>query len=241
MTKLCGISTKHIQAICSKDEMKTFTKLEPVETKNLVLISIQDPNDDENLDEYHSKFKDVLSVKFWDIRESYIEGSKTFNIISDKTSNEIREFINNNLDEKFFIHCQAGVSRSASIGLVIEYLKGLDIDNSEIKSHWRYDYNEVVFDKIVESGVKPKLDDIIDNNIPSLNKYKNSKSYQLVSSLFNTKYNINPYQYDTNMTNSTGWIKKISNKQNPKFRGKIKTTKKNKSKKTKQSRKGNRK
>ena len=63
-----------------------------------------------------------------------------------------------NKDRVFLINCEAGVSRSAAIGLAIEYLlrdkelyQKWEYFPSKILQHWRYTPNMTVFNKIIQN------------------------------------------------------------------------------------------
>jgi predicted protein tyrosine phosphatase len=133
-----------------------------LDKSNLVLISISEPviegyEDEQLTDDYINGFKDVLRVKFWDIEED----SCNYKIISDETARLIQQFILKNIDNRFILHCRAGMSRSAGVGRAIECIKFFGIGekakyeyktsfNSEITAHSRYRSNLTVFDKIVK-------------------------------------------------------------------------------------------
>lgn len=160
------ISTSTIEAIISREEMQCAIHQGAVDKENLVLISISEPiqegYDDEQLsDEEVQGFKDSLRVKFWDIEEDFCD----YKIISDEVALEIQKFILVNLekdpDTRFIVHCRAGISRSAAIGLAIEQLKFFGAGDeskykyktsfdSEISKHSRYYPNLTVFDAVVK-------------------------------------------------------------------------------------------
>ena len=69
---------------------------------------------------------------------------------------EIYDFIMKNKNSEFLINCEAGVSRSAAVGLAIEYLlrdKGFypkwEQFPSKVLQHWRYQPNMNVFNMII--------------------------------------------------------------------------------------------
>lgn len=156
------ISTSTIEAIISREEMQCAIHQGALDKENLVLISISEPiqegYDDEQLsDEEVQGFKDSLRVKFWDIEETI--GS--YCIISEEIALEIQNFILKNLENRFIVHCRAGVSRSAAVGRAIEQLKFFGVGeeskykyktsfDSEISKHSRYYPNLTVFDAIVK-------------------------------------------------------------------------------------------
>ena len=155
------ISTRTIEAIISRDEMRCAIHQGILDKENLVLISIGEPGEfykDSILtkDEV-SGFKDVLQLEFWDIEEDFGD----YKIITDEQAKTIQEFIIKNKENRFIINCQAGKSRSAAVGKAIECIKFFGIGdeakynyltsfNSEISAHSRYCPNLTVFDKIVK-------------------------------------------------------------------------------------------
>ena len=145
-TKFQGINTKLIHAVISKDELKVLVKKDYVYTKDMILISIQNPDDKEDLSKYHNHFKKTLHLKFYDLVEEF--GS--YKTISEEQANQIKNFILENKEETFVVHCEYGQSRSSAIGLAIECIHGLNIEESVLKTHWRYDFNEFIFDKIIK-------------------------------------------------------------------------------------------
>jgi len=160
-----GISNNLVKAIISKEEMKFAALHENYIQKETVLISIQDPNDKDDLSLYHEKFKDVLSIRFFDVEEDLHVKAGGFPVIpiNDEEAKTIAEFIVKNKKEQFIIHCAAGVSRSAGTGVALECILKYNGDKyvnaqfpSDIKNHWRYSPNFVVSDKILEN-FDPKL------------------------------------------------------------------------------------
>ena len=125
--------------------------------QNIALICIHNPNTNIHSKELIKGFYSVLQLQFWDI-ESPIKMSdnEIREVISDEKAKTIKEFILKNRDKKFLIHCSAGISRSAAVGLAVETLLKSDFEmkNSLILKNERYDPNMVVYHKIVLSGVK---------------------------------------------------------------------------------------
>jgi len=112
--KFLGINTNLIHAIISKDELRGLVKLDYRYTKNMVLISIQNPDDKEDLGKYYNHFKKVLNLKFYDITENI----SSYKAISKEQAKQIRDFILDNKDETFVVHCEFGQSRSALLVLL---------------------------------------------------------------------------------------------------------------------------
>jgi predicted protein tyrosine phosphatase len=139
------------EGITGKNEFLTLLANDAIDVSNSVLIAIHEPNraiHDRNI---VSKFQDVLQIQFWDIEESF-PGYETITKLQALT---IRNFILKNKDKKFFVHCLAGVSRSAGVACAIEclLLNNGDVysyktSNSDVKNHKRYFPNWKVFDEI---------------------------------------------------------------------------------------------
>jgi len=154
--KIFSIQTKRIKSIISRDELKTLNKNNFKDINidsNTVLISITDPGTELLDQKLLNKFKDNLSIQFWDIEEA-IGNYKPISLVLAK---QIKDFILKHKNNNFVIHCEAGISRSAAVGLAVELLCDFKNDTylyskseSEIKNHPRYYPNLVVFDKIVK-------------------------------------------------------------------------------------------
>ena len=153
MEGLVTCKGNNIYAIIGRDEIQTldmkFNHLKQF-PNDLCFISLSDPNKDFiKTDNY---FKDELKLKFWDIEEDFND----YKIITDIQSKQIYDFIMKNKDSEFLINCEAGVSRSAGVGLAIEYLlRDFDFYEkwehfpSKVLQHWRYAPNMTVFNKII--------------------------------------------------------------------------------------------
>ena len=157
---LLSINTDIIEAIVSKEEMRLVAEHENYNSEDFVLISIQSPDDEDDLSIHHKRFKDVLSIRFFDVEDDLGVKSGGFDVIpiNDKDAKILADFIYKNKNEKFFIHCSAGQSRSAGTGLAIDAIVkhngskyNASQDYSEIKNHFRYGPNYVVYDKILEN------------------------------------------------------------------------------------------
>lgn len=155
-----SVQTELIRCIVSREEIIKFSKTnfqEINKDEKTVLISITDP-DRELLDlNILNQFKDCLSLQFWDLE--YKIGN--YEPITKEQGKILRNFILKNIDNNFVIHCEAGISRSAGVGLAIECLKyfGETEDNlydyytrhnSKIRQHNRYEPNLFVFDSIIK-------------------------------------------------------------------------------------------
>lgn len=167
--KIDTLQTDKIACIVSIEEFRTLMYNSNFDKSNYVTICIHDPNkpthnerheQDNSWPQYVDGFKDVLEVKFWDVTED----RKYLNVIEDEVAKKVHDFILKNKDERFIIHCSAGISRSAGVGKAIECLtnfgSGQDAKyqyltgySSDVDSHLRYSPNLTVFDKIVETGL----------------------------------------------------------------------------------------
>lgn len=146
------------EGIMGAHEFKEYQKgLSIDDRKNLVLISISEPDTEEKMSDepvHVVGFHDVLEMKFWDIE--YPIGH--YEPLTWEQGKEMREFIVKNKDKKFLIHCRAGMSRSAGTGRAVECLVNHDGDiyayctsHSDIQDFQRYEPNLTVFDRIVKS------------------------------------------------------------------------------------------
>ena len=143
------ITNNRIEAIIGRNELIKHSDSLSVGT---ILISITDPDKDKLPVDIVSKFKGFLEVSFWDLEKPI----GRFNIITSTQGSVIREFILNNKDSRFVIHCEAGISRSAAVGMAVECLLNHNgsrykyaLNGSDITNHNRYSPNLVVFDFIV--------------------------------------------------------------------------------------------
>lgn len=81
-----------IRIYSQKDEVKTFSK------------------------RFHAQFEDTLTTYFTDIREAVEENGKIYQPFSQQNYDDILAFVAKNCDcDKLFIHCAAGVCRSAGV------------------------------------------------------------------------------------------------------------------------------
>ncbi len=103
--------------------------------------------------DFISSFEDYKMIKFWDITEK----NKGCSPITKEQGEELKEFILKNKDKRFLIHCSAGISRSAGVGMAVECIVGFNgckysyqTGYSAIKSFRRYSPNLKVFDTIIK-------------------------------------------------------------------------------------------
>jgi len=167
--KLITVETNYISAIVGKKEIISLFEVPENSTKelkeydlsNTVLISISDPTYKEEVraplkDKYCKKFKSYIKIQFWDIQNITKENEeKSQNIIDDKTIEKLEYFIKENKKSKFVINCNAGISRSAGVGLLVEYILNNFQSKYEFKTcyedviskHYRYSPNLIILDR----------------------------------------------------------------------------------------------
>lgn len=166
-----SIETANIRAIFGKEELISMfkkasgssRKLQKYDLSNTALISISDPeevNQEEDrlpIDyKYCNKFSSFLKIRFWD-RASISEDGR-HDIIDFKTISNLVFFIEQNKGKDFIINCNAGISRSAGVGLLVEYVLGEYEDlyhfrtsfDDVISKHYRYAPNLVVLDQYIK-------------------------------------------------------------------------------------------
>jgi predicted protein tyrosine phosphatase len=160
------IQNELFEGIMGINEYKEYqTKLSLEYRKDIVLISITEPESsvtypDTKLSEdspiYTLGYHDVIEMKFWDVEKPI---GTNYLPLSDEQGKELRTFIEKNKDKKFLIHCKAGESRSAGIGLAVECIVNFNgnryefrTGKTDIYNYTRYSPNLTVFDKIIGDG-----------------------------------------------------------------------------------------
>lgn len=149
-----SVKTNTIKAIISRAEVMKYSEdgFKSLDiNENTVLISITDPKSDFLPVKIQNQFKDVLNIQFWDMEEQI----GNYKPINKEEATIIRNFIINNKDKNFVIHCEAGISRSSGVGLAILLICEFNCDkylmatsDNPIKSHHRYSPNYTVYDMI---------------------------------------------------------------------------------------------
>ncbi len=150
--------TKHIDFIFGRKDFLTLTLLANKDfLKNYNVISITEPNEEFIDDNVFKYFNNFLYLSFSDINynlkstNSYFDAKEDISSISDEQIDILKNFIIDNQDKKFIVHCTVGVSRSSAVGFFIEELLNddpIDVKKNQflILSHERYCPNEnVVF------------------------------------------------------------------------------------------------
>lgn len=151
-------TTERIEAIVGKEEMEIAAFHEGrYNPEDFVVISIQNPTDTTDLQPMLSKFKKSLHIRFSDVTEATQYKNETYLPINVEQTDQILDFILENKEEKFFIHCEAGVSRSAGVGIALECIlehdgdtEKFDPNNNVISNHWRYTPNTFVIDTLIK-------------------------------------------------------------------------------------------
>lgn len=149
-----SVKTNTIKAIISRAEVMKYSEdgFKSLDiNENTVLISITDPKSDFLPVKIQNQFKDVLNIQFWDMEEQI----GNYKPINKEEATIVRNFIINNKDKNFVIHCEAGISRSSGVGLAVLLICEFNCDkylmatsDNPIKSHHRYSPNYTVYDMI---------------------------------------------------------------------------------------------
>ena len=141
------------EGIVGKQEFLLLKHSDSIDIFNSVLIAIHDPDADFHNPKDLEGFRDVLEIKFWDL-ENKLNGLEP---IYTEQGKILKDFIIKNKDYKFFIHCHAGMSRSAGVGCAVECIINENSNlyyyatgQSDIKSHGRYFPNYKVYDTIMK-------------------------------------------------------------------------------------------
>lgn len=184
MKEIISVNNHILEAVVSQEQMRKLAFSPDYNPEDFVLISIQDPGDKDNLEMYRERFKDSVSLRFWDTEDDLGVKSNGLPVvpIDSKEADKIIDFVIKHKEERFFIHCAAGQSRSAGTGLAVEALIKFDGDKyiagqfpSDIKSMNRYSPNLKVYDVIIEQfnkrGLKIEKKYICDNCKCSFDKY----------------------------------------------------------------------
>ncbi len=144
-----------IAGIISHNEYLDAYNSNEIDKERTVLISITNPDSSIHPDLKVQGFDDVLHTQFWDVEDSI----GRFELISDDEALRIRKFIVKNKNKKFLIHCAAGQSRSAAVGMAVECLLNYAGDKYSYGTGWsdirvhktdRYSPNLGVYDQILK-------------------------------------------------------------------------------------------
>lgn len=89
--------------------------------ENIAIISIGEPDTREHLLENSSN---VLNLDFWDVNDYF---KKDYAGMTDEQAIISYNFIKDNINKDFHIHCAAGVSRSQAFGRFLEDCFGYNV------------------------------------------------------------------------------------------------------------------
>ena len=128
---------------------KNFLDKNLNEFTNTAFISILDPDNTEN---NFSGFNNLLQVRMWDLEETVTnDNGKVYEVPSVDVLTQIVEFVNENSDKNFVIHCSAGVSRSGAVARFIWEKFYTEIDKWEfLRVNNRIQPNLYIYNKLVD-------------------------------------------------------------------------------------------
>lgn len=131
-----------------KAERLTYTDY----SSDKVIISISTPGDEKaEFDSNNKTIKDILYLEFYDISYNSQEVFKGYEPMSDEDAVKIRDFVlkwKGKVDT-IWVHCDAGISRSAGVAAGI--LEVLGEDNSYIFDSKMYFPNLLCYRKILNA------------------------------------------------------------------------------------------
>lgn len=130
----------------SKAERLSYTDYSSDE----VIISIRTPGDKKaEFDSNNKTIKDILYLEFYDISYNSQEIFKGYEPMSDEDAIKIKDFVLKWKDkvDTIWVHCDAGISRSAGVAAGI--LESLGEDNSYIFDSKMYFPNLLCYSKIL--------------------------------------------------------------------------------------------
>ena len=150
---LFTVQTSNIEAIISREELFSIIFLSKKnDLANYNIISITEPFQRKQNRSIDINCNDLLQLEFTDIRKQvsldFLEEHKDNLLpISDFQIEAIKSFIIKNKDNPFIINCDAGISRSSAIGMLVEKLIGNDTDINKIQDFHRYSPNQIMLEK----------------------------------------------------------------------------------------------
>lgn len=119
-----------------------------------VIISISTPGDEEaEFDKNNKTIKDILYLEFYDISYNSQEIFKGYAPMTDEDAVKIRDFVLKwkNKVNTIWVHCDAGISRSAGVAAGI--LEALGKDNSYIFDSKMYFPNLLCYRKTLNAFI----------------------------------------------------------------------------------------
>lgn len=146
------MTSKEVLAIIGVEE---FLRMYNSIPKECAIISINEKYSKEDLKKYGDNsvkeeilqnFDSFLKIAFHDTYEE----DTSVDAISDDEVKQIAEFIYNNKNKQFLIHCGAGMSRSAAVGkAILLWIRNLNYnETTEVDNHYRYLPNKLVLKKL---------------------------------------------------------------------------------------------
>lgn len=132
----------------SKAERLSYTDY----SSDKVIISISTPGDEKaEFDSNNKTIKDILYLDFYDISYNSQEIFKGYEPMADEDAVKIRDFVLKWKDkvDTIWVHCDAGISRSAGVAAGI--LEALGKDNSYIFDSKMYFPNLLCYRKILNA------------------------------------------------------------------------------------------
>lgn len=142
------ISTNSILCVIGIEEFERMYESMP---KNSVVISINEPQSKKNIKIFGDKslsndilknFDDYIKTFFLDIEEDF----SNYQTISEEEAKKLAQFIIDNKNKQFIIHCAMGHSRSAAVAkALLLWTRNQTLnDKTEIDEHMRYNPNKTV-------------------------------------------------------------------------------------------------
>ena len=151
--KLFTVKTANVAAIVSRGELFSIIYLsKKSDLAKYNIISITEPFQKKHNSTIEVECNNLLQLEFTDIRRKqspeFLEEHKHSLLpITDLQIKTIRDFIMANRNKPFIINCDAGISRSPAIGMLVENLIGTDDDINKIQNFNRYSVNQLMLSK----------------------------------------------------------------------------------------------
>ena len=144
--------------ILSRKKIEKFIRSTKNDLSQLNLISILEPDCcDKNFypisGVYLRKFNSYIIQRFYDSNGN----DPKYPTISKQQAEKLADFIHNHKNEKFVVHCGAGISRSAGVAMAVICITkfhgdkfSFEVSDCEIRKDKRFFPNLTVFDRICE-------------------------------------------------------------------------------------------
>ena len=96
-------------------------------------------------------WKDIIQLRFDDVEGKETDIGSASNVLQDKQAEKLLDFVVKNLHCEFFIHCDAGISRSAGVAVALEKI----FNGKDVREDYRFrHHNEFVKNKITDVWFK---------------------------------------------------------------------------------------